>query len=344
MPLRRIALLLILLLATALPVYAQDWISHRPDGHAPIMVMGNHTHGKGEFMLSYRYMNMTMQGSRVGTDAVSDAVILSPSVFRFRVTPTEMPTQMHMFGAMYAPSNSLTLVAMIPHISSEMTHITRAGGSFATSSSGWGDIRVTALYVVARPVRARLRVGLGVSIPAGSIQQSGTTPLSQPDEVQLPYRMQLGSGTLDILPSLTYLSQLENLSFGLQVGGVYRLSRNDNDYRLGHVARGTFWAAYRLSDMFSASVRIAGKSWGNIDGFDRALSSGAQAPTQIPSLQGGTRFDGGVGINYFTPSGPLHNLRFGAEVMFPVFQDLNGPQLEVDLLVQVGVQYAFGGH
>lgn len=344
MSLSRIALLLTLLLATALPAYAQDWSSHRPDGHAPIMVMGDHTHGKGEFMLSYRYMNMTMQGSRVGTDAVPDAVILSPTTFQFRVTPTEMPMQMHMFGAMWAPTNSLTLMAMIPHVSSEMTHITRAGGSFTTSSSGWGDITVKALYLVARPERARLHVGLGVSIPAGSIQQRGVTPLSQPDDVQLPYRMQLGSGTPDLLPSLTYLSQLDNLSFGLQAGGVYRLTRNDNDYRLGHIARGTFWAAYRLSDMFSASVRIAGKSWGNIDGYDRALGPGGQAPTQIPSLQGGTRFDAGVGMNFFTPSGPFHNLRFGAEALFPVFQDLNGPQLEVDLLVQVGVQYAFGGH
>lgn len=343
MPLRRITVLLILLLATALPVYAQDWTSHRPDGHAPIMVMGDHTHDKGEFMLSYRYMNMTMQGSRVGTDAVPDVVILSPTAFQFRITPTEMPMQMHMLGAMWAPTNSLTLMVVVPYISSEMTHLTRARGSFVTSSSGWGDIRVTALYAVSRPMQARLHVGLGVSIPVGSIQQRGTTPLSQPDDTQLPYRMQLGSGTPDLLPSLTYLSQLENLSFGLQVGGVYRLSRNDNDYRLGHVARGTFWAAYRLSDMFSASVRVAGKSWGNIDGYDRALGSGGLAPTQIPSLQGGTRFDAGVGINFFAPSGSFQNLRFGAEAMFPVFQDLNGPQLEVDLLVQVGVQYSFGG-
>lgn len=341
---RRIALLLILLLATTLPVYAQNWTSHRPDGHAPIMVMGDHTHNKGEFMLSYRYMNMAMEGSRIGTDAVPNGVILSPTVFPFRVTPTEMSMEMHMLGAMWAPVTSLTLLVMTSHISSEMAHVTRAGGSFVTSSSGWGDITVTALYVVARPEGSSLHVGLGANIPVGSFQQRDTTPLSQPDDVQLPYSMQLGSGTTDLLPSLTYLSQLEKLSFGLQVGGIYRLSKNSNDYRLGHVAHGTFWAAYSLSNMFSASMRVAGKSWGNVDGYDRALGSGGQSPSQIPSLQGGTRFDAGVGMNFFSPSGPFQNLRFGAEVLFPVFQDLNGPQLEVDLLAQVGVQYSFGGH
>ncbi|MEL7333685.1 MAG: hypothetical protein AAFN12_15670 [Cyanobacteria bacterium J06560_2] len=32
------------------------WSPSRPDSHAPIGVMGDHTHEKGEFMLSYRYM------------------------------------------------------------------------------------------------------------------------------------------------------------------------------------------------------------------------------------------------------------------------------------------------
>ncbi len=37
-----------------------QWSSARPDGHAPISVMGDHYHKKGEFMLSYRYMPMWM--------------------------------------------------------------------------------------------------------------------------------------------------------------------------------------------------------------------------------------------------------------------------------------------
>lgn len=39
---------------------AQDnlWTANRPDGHAPIGIMGDHYHKKGEWMLSYRMMTM----------------------------------------------------------------------------------------------------------------------------------------------------------------------------------------------------------------------------------------------------------------------------------------------
>ena len=36
----------------------QLWTSGRPDGHAPVSVMGDHTHNKGEWMFSYRFMSM----------------------------------------------------------------------------------------------------------------------------------------------------------------------------------------------------------------------------------------------------------------------------------------------
>jgi len=38
------------------------WTAARPDGHAPISVMGDHMHKMGEWMVSYRYMSMEMEG------------------------------------------------------------------------------------------------------------------------------------------------------------------------------------------------------------------------------------------------------------------------------------------
>ena len=54
-----------ILLLVSTPNLAQDnlWNSSRPDGHAPISVMGDHLHKKGEFMLSYRFMQMRMEGN-----------------------------------------------------------------------------------------------------------------------------------------------------------------------------------------------------------------------------------------------------------------------------------------
>ena len=47
------------------------WYGARPDGHAPISVMGEHTHSAGEWMASYRYMNMQMNGLYMGDSKIS---------------------------------------------------------------------------------------------------------------------------------------------------------------------------------------------------------------------------------------------------------------------------------
>ena len=79
----------------------------RSDGHAPIGVMGDHLHKKGEWMLSYRYMHMDMDGNRIGTRNVSPQTIATTVPNRFsppptlRVVPLWMTMDMHMFGAMH---------------------------------------------------------------------------------------------------------------------------------------------------------------------------------------------------------------------------------------------------
>ena len=64
-------------------------------------------------------------------------------------------------------------------------------------------------------------------------------------------------------------------------------------------------------------------------------------PTIFPDLRSGTRVDLGVGANVMAPHGALDGFRVAAEVAVPVYQSLDGPQLETDLLVTVGAQYSF---
>ena len=80
------------------------WDASRPDSHAPISVMGEHTHEAGEWMLSYRFMRMEMDGNRSGTDSLPTEDVLA----QFPVSPLNMTMDMHMFGAMFAPSDKLT--------------------------------------------------------------------------------------------------------------------------------------------------------------------------------------------------------------------------------------------
>ena len=79
------------------------------DRHAPIGVMGDHRHDAGEWMVSYRYMDMEMYGHKQGDDSIGRQAVASlPGV---RVVPREMRMEMHMFGLMYGVSDDFTAMA-----------------------------------------------------------------------------------------------------------------------------------------------------------------------------------------------------------------------------------------
>ena len=314
-----------------------QWTSSRPDGHAPIGVMGDHRHEAGEVMLSYRYMYMSMQGSRVGTDAISNGDIISPTGSNFMVTPTEMPMQMHMVGVMFAPADVVTLVAMGNFVDISMDHVTRAGGAFTTTSSAIGDTKVGGLVRLADFGDQALHLNAMFSIPTGDIERTDVLPTSGGNAVQIPYPMQTGSGTFDLEPGITYLGQKANISWGGQARGVIRIGDNSRDYTLGNRYEGTFWGAYRLSDNFSGSLRLIGSRVENIDGADPAPSvNPAVVPTARTDLRAGTRFDLGLGVNFYVPH--AKGLRFAIEGLLPLYQNLNGPQLETDFQIMAGFQ------
>lgn len=310
------------------------WSASRPDGHAPIGVMGDHTHNEGESMLSYRYMRMNMQGNRNGTRNVSTADVLS----EFMVAPTEMDMEMHMIGAMFAPRDWLTVMAMVPIVEVSMDHVTRMGTNFSTRASGLGDISVSGLWRVYDDRNQRIHINTGVSLPSGEIDETDTTPAG-PDS-QLPYPMQLGSGTTDLLPGITYLGQSDNFSWGAQAMGNVRLGRNDNDYSLGDVFTGTFWGAYNINDLTSFSLRNQYINRGNIDGADPLLNP-MVVQTADPNRQGGATYNFGFGLNLLIPDGMFQGLRLAAEYVVPVYEDLDGPQLETDALWIFGAQFSF---
>ena len=311
-----------------------QWTSARPDGHAPISVMGEHTHKAGEFMFSYRYMLMRMEGNRDGTDDLSTQEVLQ----QFPVTPTNMDMEMHMFGGMYAPTDNLTLMVMVPYVLKEMDHLTRTGVNFTTNSEGFGDLQLTALYNVLRQNRQRLHFNLGLSFPTGSIDERDDTPAG--NNLRLPYPMQIGSGTFDLRPGITYLGQVDLVSWGAQASTILRLGENSNDYQLGDQFNLTGWIAGKWLDWLSTSLRLDFKSWGNISGADPLLNP-RMIPTANPNLRGGERLDLGLGMNLYAPSGPLKGTRLGVEFALPIVQSLDGPQLETDWQLTVGLQASF---
>jgi len=344
-------------LALSTSAWADD-VTTRAITHAPIGVMGDHLHDKGEFMLSYRYMRMDMEGNRIGTSEVSPETIVTTVPNRFfgapmqpptlRIVPTDMTMDMHMFGLMYAPTDRITLMGMANYIVKEMDHITFMGpsgtmrlGNFTTESKGWGDTTLSALIGLLDSKQHKLHLNAGISLPTGSIKETDTilTPLGTMPTVRLPYAMQLGSGTYDLKPGITYNGFSGRWNWGAQYSGEIRIDENDQDYALGDVHKLTGWVAYAAADWVSLSGRIDAETRDDIDGLDFMIMGPVQ--TADPNNYGGEKVSLILGANFAVQSGILSDHRFALEVGMPVMQDLNGPQMESDWSLTIGWQKAF---
>ena len=331
--------------AKASPHHHHDHDSHARS-YAPIGVMGDHPHQKGEWMFSYRYMYMDMQGNRDGDDSLSPEEVVTfpnensgPSVLR--VVPTEMTMEMHMLGGMYAPSNTVTLMLMTNFIKKDMDHITFQGmtgntrlGQFSTRAEGISDTSLSALVRLSQKVHATV----GVSLPTGSTDEEGEvlTPMNTNATLRLPYPMQLGSGTYDLILGVTLNEHFGRWAYGSQFKAIIRTGENDEDYTLGDEIHASSWVSYALSNSFSVNSRVAYLNRWNIDGQDDTILAPVQ--TADPSRQAVDRIDLNVGLSWLARD---NKNRLALELGAPVYQKLDGPQLETDLQATLGWQYAF---
>ena len=328
----------------------------RVDSHAPIGVMGDHTHAAGEMMFSYRYMMMHMQGSQIGTDEVSPEQIATTVANRFadvpmqpptlRVVPTQMDMTMHMLGMMYAPTDWVTVMGMLNVLDSEMDHVTFAGGSgtdrlggFTTRSDGIGDLSLVGLFRLGADEHSRWHATAGVSLPTGSQNETGQAlaPNGMQPTLRLPYPMQLGSGTYDLIGGLTWSAHQDLLGWGAQWRSVIRTGENDEQYTRGDEHKLTGWVSRTLSPTASISARLSVLSRGDIDGIDPQIVAPVQ--TADPDNHGLTRADLGLGVN-LGGSGNWGGHRLALEVEVPVYQDLDCPQLQTDWQLMLGYQFA----
>lgn len=306
----------------------------RADSHAPIGVMGDHTHKKGEWMASYRFMSMAMDENYSGSTEVTPAQVHAD----FMLSPMSMNMDMHMLGVMYAPSDKLTLMAMLNSLDISMDLMMRNGMSFSTAARGIGDTMVGGLWSLRHSATDHVHLHLGVSLPTGDIDVRDATPMGA--NTLLPYPMRLGSGTFDLKPGITWAHYQDQWSFGAQALATIRLDENDRHYTLGDRVDLTAWMAHPIGENFSVSARVSYAHWGDIDGGDRGLNP-MMVPTARTDLRGGSEFSGLLGINFYVTSGPLSGNRLALEYGKVLARDLDGPQLGTSDFFTLGWQYAF---
>jgi hypothetical protein len=313
-----------------------------PEGHAPAGVMVDHMHKAGEFMLGYRYSYGRQSGDTLnGTSTASEHDILHDACQNPKVDGHEhcmmkqksMDMQMHMLDIMYAPTDWLTLMAMPQWMTMDMTMepVEQAHmgggmhmGAHSHGTDGIGDTIFGGIVKLSDGPGYHLQTGLMFSAPTGSTSEKGSTG------ALTHYMMQLGSGTWDFLPSLTYTGRMDRLSWGLQLSGVIRMEdENDEGYALGNVFQANGWAAYRLVDWLSASVRVQHTRQGEVSGSLDHTGMG-KSPPDLPSNYGGEFWDVGFGINTVVTAGSLKGHRLSVEWLQPIEDDVNGFQQERD--------------
>ena len=311
--------------------------SHDHDqGNAPIGVMAAHTHGANQWMISYRYMYMRMDGNLGGDTALSLQDVRDAG---YMVVPENMDMHMHMVGAMFAPIDELTIALMLPVTHMSMHH---QGGmplgamQFDTHSVGVADMRVAALIRLFEDHNHQLLFGAGLVLPSGATHVRDDTPMGT--QVRLPYPMRPGGGSVAGHPSFTYSGNADIVSWGAQASAVLPMHQNEDGYRLGFEYRGSVWGAVAIQPWFSASLRAAGVGRENIDGADPDMNP-MMVPTADPNLRALFRMEAYLGVSFSAPGTVLEGHRLSVEAGLPYYQNVTGPQLGSTFSLIAGWQW-----
>jgi hypothetical protein len=118
-----------------------------------------------------------------------------------------------------------------------------------------------------------------------------------------------------------------------------RLDDNDEGYTPGDTHQITGWTSYSWNPAVGTSLRINASKIKEVDGIDSRIVAPVQ--TANPDFQGGDRVDIGIGLNFSGQQGSWRGVRAAVEYGLPVYQHLNGPQMEADWTLNAGVRIMF---
>jgi hypothetical protein len=219
---------------------------------------------------------------------------------------------------------------------------TTALGDNHPQTSSIVDTILTGVYRVYQDDIHRIQISLGFSFPTGSDDATFNNfllPNGTRSNIRAFYGMQLGTGTFDILPGAVYAGYLGPWSWGLSYRGRLPLDYNPEGYRWGNLHEFNGWAGYTCIPGLTTTFRVNGTMQNHIDGFDPQIN-GAAVPTN-PLFYGGqtVQLFGGVSI-----SGKLigiENALISVEAGAPVYQNLNGPQIEKNWQAAARLAYKF---
>ena len=337
---------------------------HKNHGvHAPAGVMYDHMlSNAGDMMVGYRFMYGSQSGSMLnGSHSVDNQAVVNggcgPNPCFLQ--PSSMSMDMHMLEFMYAPTDWLTLMLMPQFVDMTMkmerlrdpkfdslannnignptNPVTGQPVNIAAHIShhlqnemqtgGLSDVGMFGLFKLFDNGMHHVHVTAGFSAPVGTVDER-LSRNHQIDGGYADYGMQLGSGTWDFKPSMTYTGHVDEWSWGTQSYGTVRMqNKNQSGYALGDLFQTTAWGSYNLTNWMFASIRGLYTLQGGLQGqFDGQINQ--FSPTDYATNYGGKFYDVGFGLSAAVPAGIMVGNRVSVEWLQPVKDNVNGYQLE----------------
>jgi hypothetical protein len=326
----------------AAPTAAQEtpyqWSDDRPDARAPQALLGGRMLDMGEFEVGYRLHKMNFGDVRLGTDILDFLDVLA----FYGGAPFGRTETAHVVTVSWGFLDWLTFEGSAAWLSRDREFGTET--LFVdTESSGISDVEAAALIQLLDRDGVKAHLIGGVEVPTGSIDNAG--PDLNGTERILPYEMQLGTGSLSVVPGASAVIQNEHATLGAQLKARFRLNDNDRDYRYGDRFDGAIWVGYRLGDYFAVTSGARFSKWGSIKGEDGAMDP-AQDPGQDPYFSSGTRLDIPLGLNVRLDEGLLAGTDVAFEFLWPTYENYEAPRQQgewgFNLSVSRGLRL-FGG-
>ena len=317
-------------------------------GNMPLNIFGGGIPEPKEFRFKLSQMIMEMGPLRDGTDEISnDDLIGSANGTNFPALPTDMQMYMTMIGAAYSFSDDFAVMGMTSYIENTMRMNLNNGNDFTMTSGGVGDVTLLAKYRAYADDNLvptnQVSVLFGLSLPSGSINKKFSNHTNDTfNGSLLPFKMQLGSGTVDPIIGLTYQGSRDPFWWGFNTQLEGHIYDNEQGYRRAQELRYDFYAMKQVHDKVVVHAQLNGWYEGKFsdEAYDvRVLGAGHNAlstannlisPLFDPDNYGGHKLHFGLGVQ-FQPL-PLHVMELTASV--PIHQDLNGPQLQDNWMVQ----------
>ncbi|MGC9195471.1 MAG: hypothetical protein ACP5IL_08465 [Syntrophobacteraceae bacterium] len=214
-------------------------------------------------------------------------------------------------------------------------------GVSQTHSSGIGDTFLTGLYhIYGDPINS-INASFGMSLPTGSttIDAVSFSNSGVPTDKRGVYTLQLGSGTFDAMPGITYLAVLNQWTWGLSYRARLPLDTNNQGYRYGDYNEFDAWTGYKLLPGIGTTLRILGSLQGHIHGYDPQILG--YGPCSNPLWYGNDHIDLLPGVDVSGRFIGLPRLTFYTEGDVPLYQNFSGLHTAKCYAVAMGLKYKF---